>query len=284
MARLITILHIYYHDQTAYLIGKLGNINGCEWDLIVTYSEYNAETCDRILKFKPDTVFEQVENVGYDVWPFIKVLREHDLSGYDYVLKLHTKSPCRKGERLNGMRLREYEWRDLLVDSILKSPAHFRKCLRILDNDPSVGLVCSYELYKGLSHGLPEDQSRLRCEADRVGLDVSNGHFCAGTMFLARLSALGRIKRIKLDDDMWGRHMKSHSRGSLAHVYERLLGIMIKDAGYRVKCVMTYPLRTFAVFMHNLFSPVLQFIFSINGDEFGRKYILLFGMKLYLGK
>ena len=75
MSRLLVHLHVYYHDQVVYFIEKMKNISGCEWDLLVTYSEYDGRTEALIREFRPDAGFLKVENVGYDVWPFISVLK-----------------------------------------------------------------------------------------------------------------------------------------------------------------------------------------------------------------
>ena len=92
MSRLIVHFHIYYHDQVDYFINKMKNINGCDWDLLVTYSTASSKTEAMIKEFKPDAQFLKVENAGYDVWPFIKVLKVLDFTKYDYILKLHTKN------------------------------------------------------------------------------------------------------------------------------------------------------------------------------------------------
>ena len=67
MGRLLVAFHVYYHDQVPWFIGKMRNINGCEWDLVVTFSEYD-ETTDRLLReFKPDVRMLHTESAGYDI-------------------------------------------------------------------------------------------------------------------------------------------------------------------------------------------------------------------------
>ena len=70
--KLLVHFHVYYHDQVDYFIEKMSNINGCDWDLYVTMSEMNPETVGKLRQFKPSAVFIKIENLGYDVWPFIK--------------------------------------------------------------------------------------------------------------------------------------------------------------------------------------------------------------------
>lgn len=283
MSRLLVILHIFYHGQVDYFIGKLKNISSCEWDLVVSYSSYSALTEEKLRAFRPDVTMVEVENVGYDVWPFIKIVRQIDASEYDFVLKLHSKNSNPEVNKINGLRMTSFRWRDLLVDSLLKSPRQFRKCLRLLEKNPKVGLVCAYELYKEPSDNLPEDTGMLHKEIRRIGIHRAPVRFCAGTMFMARLDALGRIRRSKITMEMWGHHCASHSTGSYAHVYERILCLMVKDAGYTIKNVITNPMDAMCVFLHNRLGPVLKFIFSLNREGPERiKYLTVMGFKFKL--
>ena len=90
--RLLVHLHIYYHDQTEYFVGKLANINGCDWDLYVTMNNLNPVTMSLVRAVKPDAHFVETDNIGYDIWPFISIIKSVNLADYDLVMKLHTKS------------------------------------------------------------------------------------------------------------------------------------------------------------------------------------------------
>lgn len=284
MKKLLVILHMYYPDQADYFVRKLGNICGCDWKLVVTYTGYDAVAFRTIRDFVPDAEFMKVENIGYDIWPFIKVIKKTDLAGYDYILKLHTKGST-PGYRINGLRMRDYRWRDLLVDAILGSPAKFRACLECFEKTPKAGIICSYELKQDLHSRLPENGVLLRREKERIGLvsGRSEAYFCAGSIFMARAAVLGRIQRLRLTDEMWGTHFSSHSQGTLAHVYERLLCIMVQAAGYEMYTVRAGMLSSLSVFVHNTIGRALSFLFCIDRDEDGRKFIMLFGFKFSLG-
>lgn len=272
MSRLIVHFHIYYHDQVDYFINKMKNINGCDWDLLVTYSTASSKTEAMIKEFKPDAQFLKVENAGYDVWPFIKVLKVLDFTKYDYILKLHTKNISPRKNRINGLSLKYDRWRNILVDSILASDQQFAKCLSLLDNDSKCGIVCSYELAKRRSKGLPEDLSALENEADRIGVTNLKGKFVSGTMFMARLDAFRMIKDADLDVEAFAVHKaESHSRGSLAHVYERLLVFAVYSSGYKAALVNTYMNTSVKVFLHRLLSPVVRYFFSIERIGEGEK-------------
>lgn len=277
MSRVLVVLHIYYHDLADYFIDKLKNITDCEWSLVVTWSTSHEATKEKLLAFKPDTKFVLVDNSGYDVWPFIQVIRSTDFSQYDYVLKLHTKG-CSE-IKIKGVMLEKDLWRNLLVDAVLKNKSRFRACLKIFDDNKDVGCICSYELHMGLGGMLPEDEELLKREAQRISLDISDGTFCAGTMFMARIDTLQRLKEINFSPDVWGNRNESHISGTLAHVYERILGIMVTDAGYRMVRMITRTRISGKMYSKRL----MKRIFDIDRDpETYRKYMVFMGYKFML--
>ena len=281
MKKVLVHLHIYYRDQTDYFIGKLSNICGCEWDLYVTMTELNNETESKLLSFKPDAHIMKVENRGYDVWPFIRVLKSVDLDKYDYILKLHTKNRSDASSRINGLSLDNYKWRDELVDPLLKSKKIFLKLLDNFDRYPEVGLMCSHLLYKHISNGLKEDMSKLDNELKRLGLNVKDKKFCAGTMFIARSAPYKLFQNDGLIDiGLFSDIPHSHSIGSMAHVYERILTMVVNAAGYKVKPIIINWVKSIYIIVAYSVQPVFQKIFSIRRQGEDRiKILTLFGFR-----
>lgn len=281
MKKLLVIFHVYYHDHVAYFIDKLKNINGCEWDLIVTYSELRQRTTNKLKEFKPDARFVMVDNTGYDVWPFIQTIKAIDLSGYDYILKLHTKNINNPRVKLNGLKQTGQRWRNLLVDSMLKSQKQFSKCLKRFENNPSIGMLCSYELFLSLSKRMIEDTFMLEEEAARIGLQVKEGKFCAGTMFMIRPECLKVIINADFTPEMWVTGL-SHSSGTLAHVYERIFCIAVLDAGYRCSTIMASRKKSIKVLLHRKVGKVLKYIITIDKRPDNKKYLSVFGKRIML--
>jgi lipopolysaccharide biosynthesis protein len=283
MSKLLTVLHVFYHEQVDYFIDKLSNINGIDWDLVVTYSTYSAETEAKLRDFKSDVKIVQVGNAGYDVWPFIQVIQNVDFSEYDYVLKLHTKGQSK--QRLNGVNFKEWLWRDLLVKALLKSRSRFAACIRLLETQSDIGMLCSYELYKDMEGVLPEECEMLQNEAERISLEVTDEYFCAGTIFLARLDAFRKLKEIEFSEESWGNLNKSHGNGTLAHVYERILCLLVADEGYRIETIIGSKKVSGKVFYKRKISPVFKSIFNIDRDpKTLDKYMILLGLKMRLSQ
>lgn len=283
MSKLLTVLHVFYHDQVDYFIDKLSNINGIEWDLVVTYSEFSAETEAKLKIFKPDVKMLQVGNAGYDVWPFIQVIQNIDFDEYEYVLKLHTKGQSK--QRINGVNFKKWLWRDLLVKALLKSRSRFAACIRLLETQSDIGMLCSYELYKDMDGVLPEECEMLQNEAERISLEVTDEYFCAGTIFLARLDAFRKLKEIEFSEESWGNLNKSHGNGTLAHVYERILCLLVADEGYRIETIIGSKKVSGKVFYKRKISPVFKSIFNIDRDpKTLDKYMILLGLKMRLSQ
>lgn len=283
MSKLLTVLHVFYHEQVDYFIDKLSNINGIDWDLVVTYSEFSAETEAKLKIFKPDVKMLQVGNAGYDVWPFIQVIQNIDFDEYEYVLKLHTKGQSK--QRLNGVNFKEWLWRDLLVKALLKSRSRFAACIRLLETQSDIGMLCSYELYKDMEGVLPEECEMLQNEAERISLEVTDEYFCAGTIFLARLDAFRKLKEIEFSEESWGNLNKSHGNGTLAHVYERILCLLVADEGYRIETIIGSKKVSGKVFYKRKISPVFKSIFNIDRDpKTLDKYMILLGLKMRLSQ
>lgn len=282
MKKLLVHLHIFYHEQVDYFIGKLKNIKACEWDLLVTCPERNPETEAKIRAFKADTRFMEVENVGYDIWPFIKVLKSMGRDEYDFILKLHTKNTSSYVNVINGMRLQGERWRKLLVDSLLGSEKQFAKCWTRINSNPSIAFVYAYELKRDRSKGM----SAIIPEAQRIAVKDIDGEYVSGTMFLARVEAMRKIADADITAGMFAKdEAKSHSRTSLAHVYEQLICFAMQDAGYIPSRVCTNFSDSVSVCVHRMLSPALKFIFSLEREgENDSKVLTIFGLKFQLSK
>lgn len=275
MKKLLVHLHIFNHDQTEYFISKLNNISDCEWDLYVTFSFRCQETEDKIRQFKENAVFTEMGNIGYDVWPFIRIVKLVDLMQYDYILKLHTKSGRIPGVTINGMLYNGNEWRDELVNSLLADRQHFSRLIKILDDNGKIGFICSDNLYFNSSWlGFPEDGTMLDKEMKRLNMKCRNKRFCAGTMFLARAGIYGFLKNETISEDMFRGEVSSASLGSMAHVYERILSIASAAQSYRTHTVVTD--RT--TFVKKRLKEAVKFIFSITRSKTDRmKYLTVAG-------
>lgn len=285
-AHILVIFHVYYKEQLPWFLSKMANICHCDWDLLVTGADLDKTTRETILRFKNDSRFLETDNAGYDVWPFIQAIQQTDLTPYDFILKLHTKG-LSKGENFH---YKEYhfttkKWRDGLVDALLANQQRWIQVLNVFQKKEDVGMVCSRK-FLILSKKMPEDTILLEDEKQRLGIVCTDHRFCAGTMFAIRPSVLQPILSRNLTKEDFIAKQKSHSSGTLAHVYERIFCILVKNAGLKI-----HPIgETLSVFLsrnyYKFIIPVLSWFFEINRDYTvsteGQKYLRILGMRFNL--
>ena len=148
MKKVLVHLHLYYQEQLSYFIEKLKNISNCDWDLIVTVCEHNDEVQQKILDFKSDAQIILIENKGYDILPFLNVLKSVNLDSYDYVLKLHTKKIRYDVFEFKEIPFYGSFWLNRLVDSMLYSKDVFNLNLEILKREEYGMVVDSFFFMK----------------------------------------------------------------------------------------------------------------------------------------
>ena len=141
MTKIAVHLHLYYLEQLDEILQRLSYLDGCKYDLFVTMSELNPQAHEKILKFNPHAIIWQTQNFGYDIGPFIDFLHKIKLDNYDYVLKIHTKRMSSDYCQFNHKRFSVKTWRNMLLDGVLCSPQSVLDNLRIMAENPTVGMI-----------------------------------------------------------------------------------------------------------------------------------------------
>lgn len=281
LRKMLVHLHVYYHEQVDYFIEKLGNINGVDWDLVVTYSTPDEETIGKLTAFKPTVKFEQVENYGYDVWPFIKVIKQTNLDDYDYVLKLHTKRSVPE-KKFRNIKLTGYGWRNALVDGLLGSPEYFSKLQRTFNEDASVGMISSFVTLDRCHRIYPG--SSVMTEVNRLGLETRFNLLCHGTMFMARASVFRPLQQDKVSARLFsGEKARSDVDDTNAHIYERVFSLLPSAMGLRHIGMYPDAKTVRSLKRYSAISRMLKSLCTIdNISETREKYLILLGMKIKL--
>lgn len=281
--KVLVHLHIYYYDQMIYFLYKLSNISGCDWELFITEARHDPEIEKVFCRLGTRVHYIETGNRGYDIWPFIKVMKSVDLDEYDLVMKLHTKNRRNGYEKINGVKLSGYQWRNELVDSLLKNKKHFRWLMDTFRKNDRLGLMCSDWMYKKISKSLPEDATMLDAELERLGFKINNENFCAGTMFIARAGLYKFLQSDMISEDIFSTEARTGSDGSMAHVYERILSMVPSQYSYTVKTVVTDRRRSCYIRIKEYSQPVMNWLFSITRiGENRHKYLTVLGVRIRL--
>lgn len=205
------------------------------YDLYVTTVEQNRNLLDDVKNFKADAKFEVVENRGYDVWPFIKVLQNINLNDYEFIIKLHTKRNTGR-TNVNGYLFTNDEWRKSLL-RFLDSKERFKKCLDGFSKDLSLGMITSFDCIQPMKKFRKVFKYSKKYFSNYI-LGLSDYNFAAGTMFMAKASIFVPIQKMKISADMFEVPDKDHSL-QFAHVLERVLGEAVAFANLEIKDVIS---------------------------------------------
>lgn len=221
--KILVCVHIYYHNQVDYIVEKLKNIKKYDYDLYVTYSQENQETKEKFLNFNKDTKFLLTQNIGYDIYPFLFLIDKIDLNKYYCLLKLHTKNHDKQGS---------YDWRDDLYENLLDTENIFRNNFNKLKK---YGMVGSKKWIFKMADKLPEDSCLYEKICSKIGIEPIKAKFIGGTIFLARIEIIKKIKELNLLSlDFTDVKMETGASSSPAHVVERLFGVICKQMGLKI--------------------------------------------------
>ena len=231
MNRIAVIVHVYYSEMWPELAACIRNIGPC--DLTVTYVD-EAAVAEARRDF-PAARFLACENRGYDVWPFVKALKQLDLTRYGLVVKLHTKRDIAKPHPfvMGGVRLNGRAWRDFLL-GFVRTPDAWAKTLAAF-RDPLVGMVADRRLVYSRTEGGKVWFDRAAHElAEKFALPTCRrGLFVGGTMFAVRADLMRPFRDYPFAPEMFAAS-GPHEPTTYAHLMERMLGLSVGAQGFRI--------------------------------------------------
>jgi len=226
MKPILVHIHIYYPELWPVLKKAVLNIFPYDFDLYVTTIDKNEFLREDIIGSFPNAHFLIVDNLGYDVGPFIDVLNSADLKKYDYIVKLHTKRDMPVGSILNGYDVSGSKWRDYAMEFISERET-FKQTLEAFANDENLGMVTNYRLIMEKE----KDDKKAEHEAEKMlanlGLKSEKYGFVAGSIFMCRAALLKPLKNLKIQADQFEKPDAKHRTSTLAHTIERLFGLLV---------------------------------------------------------
>jgi lipopolysaccharide biosynthesis glycosyltransferase len=234
--RLLVHVHLYYRDQLDVMMRAIRNISHSDYDLFVTMVERDESVERRILSEWKDARVLVLRNVGYDVYPFLHVLKQVRLSNYDFVLKIHTKNARRPGEdEVYGIKVPGHQWRDELLHAIVGSKEIFERNLTRFLEDKKLGCIGAQKFIFSTEENGEEKTYRLAEWRKKCGVE-GGIHYVGGSMFLARAYPFERLKGVNMQpEDFESRQMGTKDYKNKAHIFERLFGIVIENEGFDIR-------------------------------------------------
>lgn len=235
--RVLVVLHLFYCEEWKFIAKYLATFEPLVFDLKVTVTDghYDEQVLSEVRAMYPVAEIIKLPNRGYDVAPFIHVLNQVDLSQYDVVYKLQSKSMPRVARYAYGQ---VFVFRDWFLNLYRGVFGRFRthRVLHMFKDDPMLGLVAARNL-------IIEDPIYKREFTKKIALRYNikigdNYHYVAGTCFAVRAECLQPIKNLNLKVS----DFEQTERGefSMAHAFERIICACVESGGYTMKGLFTF--------------------------------------------
>lgn len=227
-ARVLVILHLFYMSSWKEIKEYLRNLDVYNYRLIVTYTSdiIDNKVLDDIKRYKPQAVLREYPNSGYDVGSFTDVLTDIDTADYDIIFKLQSKGVRRPQIFIYGQYFKKRDWFLNLYEGCIGAFT-VHKTIDKLMNDNSIGLVGA----KNLIVADPvHKQNMVKAFMKEQGINIPQKYlYVAGTCFAVRSVLMQPIKEMGLKIHNYRFAGRSFS---LAHKMERLICLVILNAGY----------------------------------------------------
>ena len=218
-------IHIYYTNMWDELKNHIENIT-IPFDLVVTMVAENVELTQKIKKDFPNAKIEIVANNGYDVGPFIHVIKNTNLDNYSFIIKLHTKRDMASGTIYENQDFSGDRWRRALLDFV-SSKAKFSRIIAGFYNNPRIGMVANYRVHhNGFAFKTKELYATITKLMSDMGLKLRHCKHIAGTMFIAKAELFKPLQKLGIDINNFETPDKTHTQ-KISHIFEAILGYIV---------------------------------------------------------
>lgn len=227
--RLAVIIHAFYLDVLEDFLTEIKkNASKLELKIYVSVPFGNTDAALKILnEYGLDYILTEVQNLGRDVLPFIKLARMAAKDGFPVMLKLHTK----KSKHRDDGDI----WRNELVQQLVGKGSLLKNHQKIIA-DQSIGLLCPAGHLVPLKNHWGGNAEHCAKLAARLGYEfeqIVDMDFAAGTMFFAQMRAILPLLNLAIDDEDFDEEL-GQTDGTFAHAIERVFPISCAAAGLRI--------------------------------------------------
>lgn len=228
-SRIAVVLHLFYDQSWVEIKEYLKNLDAYSFDLYITVTEgrISQATLDDIQKYHDSAKVTVCPNMGFDLAPFLRVLKTLDLDDYDIVIKLQSKSTKRSWIYIYDQLFLRRDWFVNLFEGVLGADV-VHTTVDKLRNDSKTGLVAAENLI--VRDPLHKRQMIAKTAKERNMEVPEDYRFVAGTCFAVKAACLKNIQEL----DIAGEDFSSGttSRGlSFGHYLERYICCTVQLQG-----------------------------------------------------
>jgi len=231
MKPILVHVHVFYKELWPQILTYLKSLEGYPYELYISTVKGDGEFLE-VLKEIPSKSIMVLDNLGYDILPFFKVLEQVNLDDYSYVIKIHTKRDIPVRESFFWFR--GARWREALLD-FLKTPQTFQRTIEAFENEPRLGMHGgAITIYNAFCDG-HDSYCAVRDFMTSHALTLKKYHFVAGSIFMVRSQLLKAVQTFALKDSDFVIPKDEHDTFLLPHVLERVLGCAVYAQDYWIK-------------------------------------------------
>jgi rhamnosyltransferase len=225
------ILHLYHQDLIEEIKNflKIGIVDLFDIYVTTPFQSIIPRIIDEFSDFSNFVSVILCKNIGRDIAPFVELYKSGVLDKYSAVLKIHTKksSYSSKGEF----------WRKDIYNSLMGNSLRTRKVISFLNDNKNVGMIGTQKYY--LTNPKFWGSNKQKVTEILNSLSIINIdqylqlEFFSGSMFWFKPSAFDTLK--KINNDQFHFEIEKNQRdGTLAHAYERIFSIIVKNYNYNI--------------------------------------------------
>lgn len=229
--KIALIIHAYYVDIFEEIIQSIDASFKSMVDIFITCEEKNEVRIQNILtQYAVAATLQKVKNQGRDMLPFLKILPQVVNSGASLIIKVHTKKST---HRVDGDA-----WRKGLIGTLLNT-ANIHHALAMFQENARLGVIGPAGNVVPMDTYWGSNQLTTLKLAMRLGVDLEDIHsltFVAGSMFIARVTALLPLLGLELSDEEFEPE-NGQVDGTMAHAIERAVSISAHRQAYTVSSI-----------------------------------------------
>ena len=230
-------IHLFYAEIWSEIIEYITPLSDYSSELWITLQEKDIGLKTQILQNYPHAKILCVGNRGYDIAPFVEVLKRVDLSQFRYCIKLHTKRDMPYPAHLGIVDVSGNKWRNYMLSFLKKD--NLARTLQAFEHDEKLGMVGHHAL---ICKKEPEDreawvQSQRWIQMHSPSPAPHTPKFIAGSMFICRAQLMEEYRNILADKEFEIPSREAPS--TISHAAERLLGHVVTAAGCDIRDAYT---------------------------------------------
>ena len=232
--KLLIHVHVFHKELWDALVPSIRNLCNYDHELYFTTPHEDVELKQTIINAFPEGHYLTLPNDGYDITPFLTILKRVNLDDFDYIAKLHTKRDVSRW--VNAIPFYKSWWRNYLLAPF--KGRNLTKTLSTFQHHPSIGMIAHDALI--MSHDTLDDVATAKNRLTQYNLTPpQNCHYVPGTMFIARAKLFKPFQDTEL------------TNGLSPFALERAFGYIVEAQNFKIHALhhdlwfyeSTYPIR-----------------------------------------